>query len=438
MEEYFYQLAQLVENLSLSDELCCCYFEAEDADYVRFNQGRVRQAGTVLQRAMNVALTADRRPVSGSCCLTGSFAEDSDRLRDLVRTLRAQRACVDRDPHLNYALEVNCSRDDFGVVLPDSRDVIGELVEAGHDLDLVGLWASGMTYTGFANSCGQRNWHCRSSFNLDYSAYLSQDTAVKDSYAGFSWHSPTLRQRLDHVREQLALLQRPTRTLAPGRYRAYLAPTALHELFALLGWQGFGLKSHRTRQTPLLRMREMDQRLNPAFSLYEDHNSGMTPRFTAEGFVKPKRVALIEAGAYQECLTAARSAMEFGVPVNASIECPESLRMAAGDIEQHKILEHLGTGLYISNLWYCNFSDPNHCRLTGMTRYACYWVENATLRQPIDVMRFDDTLYHLLGHGLVGVTAQQTLLFDADSYGKRSLATMRLPGVIVDGLTLTL
>jgi len=27
-----------------------------------------------------------------------------------------------------------------------------------------------------------------------------------------------------------------------------------------------------------------------------------------------------------------------------------------------------------SNLWYCNFSNPNHCRITGMPRFACLWV----------------------------------------------------------------
>ena len=438
MEDYFYRLAELVEALCQVGESCCCYFEAETADYVRFNRGRVRQAGTVVQRAIDIALTANERQVSGSCCLTGSFAEDSDRLRALVHTLRAQRALVDPDPYLNYAVEVNCSRDELDTALPDSRDVIGEFVEAGHDLDLVGLWASGVNYAGFANAFGQRNWHRCPSFHLDYSAYLNQDIAVKDSYAGSSWHAPTLRQKLYRVREQLGLLRRPTRTLIPGRYRAYLAPAALQELFAVLGWQGFGLKSHRTRQTPLLRMRETRERLSSAISLFEDHQRGMTPRFTAEGFVKPNRVALIEAGYYRDCLSAARSAKEFGTAVNASVEYPQSLSMLAGAIEQEKVLEHLETGLYIGNLWYCNFSDPNYCRLTGMTRYACYWVEAASLREPIAVMRFDDSLYDLLGDALVGVTDKQTLLVAADSYGKRSLATMRLPGVIVDSLTLTL
>ncbi len=35
---------------------------------------------------------------------------------------------------------------------------------------------------------------------------------------------------------------------------AFFAPGALQELADLLAWGGFGLKSHRTAQTPLMRL----------------------------------------------------------------------------------------------------------------------------------------------------------------------------------------
>ena len=145
MEQYFYELAGVLKNLTHANEMCLCHFQAEDADYVRFNQGRIRQAGSVRQRTMHTALSADRRQVSASCSLTGSLPEDTVRLHTMVRTLRAQRAAVKEDPHIHYAVEVRSSSDDFATALPDSTDVVGEVVEASRGIDLVGLWASGVS-----------------------------------------------------------------------------------------------------------------------------------------------------------------------------------------------------------------------------------------------------------------------------------------------------
>ena len=39
-------------------------------------------------------------------------------------------------------------------------------------------------------------------------------------------------------------------------------------------------------------------------------------------------------------------------------------------------MQSLGTGLWVSNLWYLNYSDRRACRMTGMPRFACLWVEN--------------------------------------------------------------
>ena len=61
------------------------------------------------------------------------------------------------------------------------------------------------------------------------------------------------------------------------------------------------------------------------------------------------------------------------------------------------MLDALGTGLYIGNLWYLNYSDHPNGRVTGMTRFSTLWVEGGRAVAPAEVMRFDDTLFHLLG-----------------------------------------
>ncbi len=62
------------------------------------------------------------------------------------------------------------------------------------------------------------------------------------------------QQKIEFARQTLPLLAQKPKIIAPGRYRVFLTPSALNELLHLLSWGGFGLKSHRTSQTPLLKM----------------------------------------------------------------------------------------------------------------------------------------------------------------------------------------
>ena len=81
-------------------------------------------------------------------------------------------------------------------------------------------------------------------------------STVKSAYAGFNWDNAAFGEKMRNATKQLDLLGRTPKTIEPGHYRVFLAPAALHELLALLGWGAFGLKSHRTKQTALLKMLE--------------------------------------------------------------------------------------------------------------------------------------------------------------------------------------
>jgi len=238
--------------------------------------------------------------------------------------------------------------------------------------------------------------------------------------------------------QQLAVLARPSKTIEPGSYRAYLAPAAVNEIIGLTAWGGFGLKSHRTKTTPLIQMLEQGRTLSAEISLRENHARGLAPMFTSSGFIKPNQVQLIDSGRYQDCLVSPRSAKEYHSVTNAESEYPGALDLAAGNLADDNILNALDTGLYINNLWYLNFSDRNACQLTGMTRFACFWVENGEIQAPVDVMRFDDSVYDLLGSNLLGLTRERELILDASSYGQRSNSSIELPGLLLKALHLTL
>jgi predicted Zn-dependent protease len=172
--------------------------------------------------------------------------------------------------------------------------------------------------------------------------------------------------------------------------------------------------------------------------MLENTAEGMAPGFQGEGFVKPARVTLIEAGRLRDALVSPRSAKEYGLMPNAGREGPEALELDAGGLHSNRVHEALDTGLYISNLWYLNFSDRPAGRITGMTRFATFWVEHGRVVAPVTPMRFDDSIYRMLGENLVELTRERELLPDVSSYGERSTSSSHLPGALLSSLKFTL
>ncbi len=428
----FDQIAGIVSAALQPGERFTCYLTGEDSDFVRLNNNKVRQAGHVEQRYLSIDLIEGARHTVGVLPLSGALNTDRAGVEALMGDLRAQRPFVKEDPYLHYAEEVRSSEDIRPASLPAAEQAIAAVTRAGEGLDLVGIWASGNLFRGFANSFGQRNWFQTATFNFDWSCYHQKDKAVKCGYAGFDWDEETLNARMEQARREVETMALPPKTVPPGKYRAYLAPQALAELVGLLGWGGFGLKNHRTGNTPLVKMVKEGKRFDPAVEITEHHAKGMSPSFTEEGFILPERVVLIEKGQLRGALTASRSSKEFGEPVNAGSEFPRSLFMGPGGLPDSEVLERLDTGVYINNLWYCNYSDRNDCRLTGMTRFASFWVENGKIRAPLEVMRFDDSLYRMLGEGLIGLTEAPQFIFDPGTYFERSTTVLELPGLLVE------
>jgi predicted Zn-dependent protease len=438
MQDYFYSLSDKLFSRLEGEEQLLLGFSGEDSDFVRMNHNRIRQAGSVAQRSLSLDLISGKRHAQASIELSGEQARDMEQLDITLKKLREQRELLPEDPYLVFAEEINNTEYHHDNDTINSQEAVEQVVQAAGDMDLVGLFANGIQYAGFANSMGQRNWHSSANFNFDWSCYLSKDKAVKSNYAGFDWQPERLVEKLDSIRHQLSMLSRPSRTLEPGSYRAYLAPSAVDEIINMMSWGGFGLKSHRTKSTPLLQMVEQDRALDTSISLREHHARGLAPIFTGSGFIKPDHVQLIKDGRYQDCLISSRSAMEYDKVTNADYEYPGSLELAAGELNSTDILKELDTGLYINNLWYLNFSDRSACQMTGMTRFACFWVEQGEIQAPVNVMRFDDSIYSLFGTNLLGLTKEREMILDPSTYGQRSDHSIELPGVLVSALRLTL
>ena len=399
MQDYFHVIADFLGSLLQGQEIYTCAVTGETTDFVRFNRAKVRQAGRATQHHMNLDLIEGRHHAAAALTLAGDLELDRPRIEQLVEELREIRAQTPEDPFLPYATEVRSSEQVYPDELPAGPEMVAQILAAASGYDLVGIHASGVTYAGFANSFGQRNWHSRSSFNVDWSLYSHADKAVKARYAGFHWDASEFTAQLARAAEQLQTLARPPHNLQPGSYRAYLTPAALEDIMDLLGWGGFGLHDHRTGNTPLLHLIESGARLSPQLTVTENTAAGVAPNFERAGFIRPPQVTLIEAGVYKDCLVSARSAAEYGVPGNGADthEAPLSLDVAPGDLAHSNMLKALDTGLYIGNLWYLNYSDRNAARLTGMTRFATFWVEDGRIQAPVNAMRFGRDTLQLAG-----------------------------------------
>jgi len=440
MQDYFYTLADAMTALLKGDEVYTCTFRGEDSDFVRFNRSAIRQAGTVTQRFLNVDLIRGQRHAAADVALSGDLEEDRTRVAQAVEELRGQLSYLPEDPYLLYATDVQSSVHQGENRLPDSAAAVAAVLEAGRGRDLAGFYAAGGIYAGFANALGQRNWFASYSFNCDWSLYYQADKAVKSAYAGFVWEPEEFAHKVATAAAQLAILQRPPHTIPPGRYRVYVAPAALDDILHTLAWGGFGLKDHRTKQTTLLKMVEEGVCLHPAVTLRENTRDGVAPNFQAAGFIKPDQVTLIKAGVLRHCLVSPRSAKEYGVPTNgaSSWETPQALDMAAGDMSRAEVVQRLDTGVYVNNVWYLNYSDRSACRMTGMTRFATFWVEHGVIKAPLNVMRFDESIYRMLGEHLLGLTTDRELILNTSTYHQRSTGSSRVPGALVDDFNFTL
>jgi predicted Zn-dependent protease len=438
MKAQFFDFADAVCRDLAAEEVLLCSLSAERSDFVRFNAGKVRQAGTVEQRVVSLRLVSAGRQAAATLTLAG---DDGDLVmaRATLAQLREVVAQLPEDPWIAISQTPQSTDSQHRGALPEPGDVVEHVVRAAQGLDFVGFYAGGTMYRGFANSLGQRNWHELDSFNLDWSLYLQADKAVKTGYADFAWDARAFDAKLAAAVEQLALLRVPAKTIAPGEYRAYLSPRALDELTGLLGWGGFSAKARETRQSPLLRM-EHGETLAARVTVIENTAEGMAPPFQSDGYVKPPRVPLIVGGKLGEPLVSPRSAKEYGLLTNAASESesPASLDVGAGTLATADVLAAIDTGLYVNNLWYLNYSDRPAARITGMTRFATFWVEGGRIVAPVNVMRFDDSIYRMLGEHLVDLTSERELLPDASTYEERSTGSSRLPGALLRALRFTL
>ena len=440
MRAYFQKISEYLFNNLETNEILILNFDAEQTDFVRFNHAKIRQAGNVNQATLTLSLILKRKSLNSIIRLSLDYQKDSVLLLRTLHYLRREIPELPHDPYLMYERNINSFEMDASDNVLNAFDMTSSILDSCSSLDMVGILSSGVMMKGFSNSLGQFNWHENQSFNFDWSMYTKSGKAIKQNYSNHAWDEKTFHSLIDESKQKLSVIDNKEYAIKPGEYKVYLSPSALNEIVDMLSWGGFSYKANKIGSSPLHSMMKGEKKFHSMVTFTEDLTNGISPKFHSDGFVKPALTELIVDGEYKTSLISPRSALEYSVNHNAAeyYESPVSINLKEGSIQSDKILDNLRDGIYISNLWYLNFSDMNKGRITGLTRFGCFKVTNGEYQGPINTMRFDETVYNIFGDKLVGLTKNKQLLIDSSTYEERSTHSSTVPGAIVDDFKMTL
>jgi predicted Zn-dependent protease len=440
LELSFNQLVDFLKAQTPSDAAFTVNLTAEESQFIRFNQAKVRQTGQVQNGVVRLTYMQHQRSAYWEFPLTGDLDVDRQTAAYALENLQREVPTLPEDPYLVIPQGKATSREIHeGNLLPiDQVEVT--LLPRVLDLDFAGIYAAGQILRGYADSAGQKHWFSTASYSLDYSVFTADGQAVKGTLAGNHWKPGAYDRKIQESRIQLARLSRPLKTLQRGQYRTYFEPAAVAEMAYMLSWEGVSESCFQQGSSCLAPMRRGEQQLSPKFYLRENFSHGLVPRFNESGEVAPTELPIITAGQLNHLLVSSKTAQEYqlqanGANANETLRAPE---IGTGDLSIEDVFQTLDTGLYVSNLHYLNWSDQPTGRITGMTRYACFWVEDGEIVAPIENLRFDDSLYNFWGDNLVALTDTQEFIPDVASYGNRALGGVWAPGMLVDDFAYTL
>ena len=422
---------------------------AEDQTYVRFNNSKVRQATDVIQRNLAVTMQCCGRKIEFSFDLTGQKDWDLAALRSLMERARLEALVLPEDPFVVPMQNNGKSDCNHAGELPSAEAVIECIATLTAGTDLTGLFASGPQIRAVRNSVGQDHWFSTETLFLDYSLFTinasGENKAVKGLYADKVWDQERFLASIDASRNRLSLLKSPARRISPGEYRVYLAQPAIAEIIGMFSWGAVSYNTWKKGGCALRRLIEGEACFSEKFSLKENFKLGLTPQFNSLGELPPVEVPIIEKGLLKNLLVSSRSAKEYGLTLSNAAdpggwfgEHLRSAEVAAGNLDEADILKSLDTGLYVSNLHYLNWSDVQNARITGMTRYACFWVENGEPVEPIRDLRFDENLYRIFGTELESLTRETHIIPATDTYHRRALGGRKIPGGLLRAFRFTL
>lgn len=443
MKAYIEKLAHKLFNSLEAHEELILNLHSEESEFIRFNHSKVRQNTHVNQHELSFQYQCHHRSYRATSNLTLNFDIDSKYLISQIENIRENLKKIDENPKYFATKNNGISEVYKKSNYPSSTNLISEITDLFSDSDLAGLLTCGPIRQASLNSKGQFHYFENDQFFFDFSLY-NGPKAAKGYYSASEWNDADFKTEAQNIKNTLSLLNKPQVKVKPGSYRTYLAPMAVAEIASLFNWRAVSRSAYEQGFTPLKKLYTQEQLFNSQFSLIENNDLGLNSHFNGLGEIVPKCLPIIENGQLKNFLISSSTAKEYGLESNFAgagpnnSEALRSFEIRAGTLNEADILKNLNTGLYLTNLHYINWSDPQAARLTGMTRFACFWVENGEIVGPIQDLRFDDSLYNLFGTELENLTQHRSTYINTSTYQKRDLGGMLVPGALLNKMNFTL
>ncbi len=440
MEQIFNNINDRIYSDLKNGEHLTLSLQGEDSQFIRINNAKIRQTGLVNNTDISFDFIYNNRNCQGQITLNGDYETDYKRAKAELNRLRAEIVQLPEDPFVVLPENTDSTRESKKAngLVPDKA--VDALLPVMAGVDLVGIWSSGRIFSGSSNSAGQKHWFETDTYSLDFSLVNKDHKMVKGTYAGSDWDQSKYEAYIKDAKQKLELMNKKAVKMKPGKYRTWFESKAVADFLSMFSWQGVSEANIRQGSSAFIKMRTGGTKLSPLFSLSEDFRSGLVPRFNERGEIAQEVLSIIEKGNLANTMVSSRTAKEYKVKSNNATG-EESLRapqMAIGTLSDEDVLQKLGTGLFLSNLHYLNWSDNIGGRITGLTRYACFWVENGEIVGPIETMRFDDTIYNLFGGELEAVGDNVKINPEIETYDGRQYGNITCPGMLVKSFELTL
>jgi predicted Zn-dependent protease len=201
-----------------------------------------------------------------------------------------------------------------------------------------------------------------------------------------------------------ARVSRGRTELPAGRYEVVLGAEALGELLGFLPDLGFsgtlaaagiGITGRAGQQT-----------VSTLVNIADDGgaDTGLPIDFDIEGVTK-RRVEFFTDGRAGEPVTDLATGAALGRPSTghahiAREQVPEptaaNIVMSPGTHTEDELIAHVDHGVYLQRFWYTRLVDRITGTITGITRDACFLIENGRLTTPLEGMRFTESVLGVL------------------------------------------
>lgn len=378
-------------------------------EYTRFALDRIHQPQDITELSVSVKAIVDGHAVRAA---TSTLAE-AGATAALAARLAAERAAQAKGP--GSATVAPSSRggprldvwhEDTAHFDSQHRAELADLAmrtsreAGGHCTGMIGR---AVTQLAVANSSGLRRHFQATEASGSVTATIGDGTAHWIDVA----RSPSVLDIEENVDSAIgrAGRGRSRRTLADGEYVVVMGPEAVGEMIGFLGDLGFsgdlaasGVGVVAGGPDALLG--------SPLVSITDNAlaDVGLPIEFDLEGTTK-QRVPLIVGGALGSPVTDLATAsvlrsVSTGHAHIAREEVPSpvaaNIVMDAGAASEKVLIAGVERGVYIERIWYTRLVDRQASTITGVSRDACFTIENGELASPVSSARFTQSVFDFL------------------------------------------